>query len=129
MKPIILLHCVLIIIATTLFVSLAVIDKHLLEKASLSHHPDLMFSHQKSIFEDGGSISWESLMYSAYENREMKMDGSDDFRGTRWTWKLHNLLWIWLVLGGSFIGSMITYLKAVNRTMRPTELRVHGPVA
>ena len=94
------------------------IDKNRFDKASLSHHPELLFNHARNIVRDGGSIVWESLMYSAHEGRAMQVsseDGEvkieDGFQGTRWTWKYYNLGWVWLVIGGSIVGSITSHLR------------------
>ncbi len=105
-------------IAGVMFFALGSIDKNRLEKGTISHKPELFFSHDKALVSDGGSIYWESLIYSADENRRMRVweEGedtkiADGFQGTSWTWKYHNLVWIYLIIGGSFLGSLITWSR------------------
>ena len=104
-----------------LFFSLGTIDKSRVSKASLSFQPNLLFAHDKLLLSDGGSIYWESLIYSAHESRAMRVweeNGetkvADGFQGSQWTWKYHNLIWIWLIIGGSAIGSIITFQRTRN---------------
>ncbi len=115
MKKILQIHVSLWVIIAWLFFGLGNIDKKRFEAASLSHKPSLLFSHDKLLVKDGGSIYWESLIYSAHEGRGMRAweeDGetkiADGFQGIWWTWKYHNLVWLYLIIGGSFVGSSIS---------------------
>ena len=118
MKKIILIHACMLATSIFLFFTCGVIDKGRLEKASLSHHPNLLFSHEKCVVRDGGSIYWRSLIYNGYEKRSMKLWEEDeellgerDFQGIDWTWKYHNLVWLALMVGSSFVGSVVTCLR------------------
>jgi hypothetical protein len=103
MKRILIVHLILGIVTGVIFTSLGKIDKGHLDKASLSHKPELLFAHDKLLVRDGGSIYWDSLIYWAQENRV-----GAGFQGVTWTWKFHNLIWIWLIIGGSTLGSLFT---------------------
>ncbi len=118
MKKILLIHLMLCIATGVIFISLGKIDKGRLDKASLSHKPELLFSHDKMLVKDGGSIYWDSLIYRAEERRatrswleDRENEISKGFQGVTWTWKFHNLIWIFLVIGGSTLGSMVTRHK------------------
>ncbi len=117
MGRIIFIHAGLLIAALTVFFTLGAIDKARLEKASASHNPELLFNHARHLIEDGGSIYWESLIYSAEERRaalvyeEKGIAKVSSFQGVWWEWKYHNAIWICLIVGGSFMGSLITSLK------------------
>jgi hypothetical protein len=127
MIRIFIIHSVLAIILTVAFFSLGFYDKSNLEKASLTHKPQLLFNHSKDIAKDGGSIYWDSRIYSASEQREMRVwevDGETQvaagFQGVLWTWKYHNLVWLLMILAGSLIGSFISYRKFLSRKSDPS---------
>ncbi len=128
MKLTILTHIILGAIVTGLFFGLGFIDMNRLGEATLKHKPSLLFAHSKAIAHDGGSIHWDSLIYSGHEGRRMRIweeDGktvvADGFQGQNWTWKYHNLIWIYLVIAGSLMGSLLT-----NRFKR-TEESINNP--
>ena len=121
MKKSLLIHITLAVIAGTLFFGLGTIDKNRYNKASISHKPVLLFSHEKAIAHDGGSIHWDSIIYSAHEARRMRVweeDGkqviADGFQGKWWMWKYHNLVWISLILLASLLCSIITLKVSKN---------------
>ena len=129
MKMILLIHVILCIATGAIFTSLGMIDKGRLNKASLSHKPELLFAFDKGLVRDGGSIYWDSLIYSAQEyraTRAWKEDGetkiADGFQGVSWTWKYHNLVWIWLIIGGSALGSIVTFHRTRNAEVMDANL-------
>ena len=78
MKKILLIHIALWIITGALFYSLGSIDKKRLDRATITHKPSLLFAYDKLLVQDGGSIYWRSLMYSANEHRRMRVWEKDD---------------------------------------------------
>ena len=118
MRRILTIHIILLLTAIGAFFTLGWIDKTRFDKASLSYEPELLFSYSKCLIRDGGSIYWDSLIYNAHESRRMRVwqEGgetqvADGFQGTSWTWKYHNVVWISLIIGSSFIGSFVTFRK------------------
>lgn len=95
------------------FFTLGWIDKVRLEKASVSHKPELIYSHEKIIVKDGGSVIWESFIYEASESRRMeviKINSEhiiEGFQGVNWKWKFHNLLLILLIVTASLVYKLI----------------------
>jgi len=102
----------------SVFFMLGWIDKARLDQASLTNKPKLVFAHEKIIVKDGGSVIWESFIYSAGESRHMEviqlndMHIIDGFQGVNWKWEFHNLLWILLTVGVSFTYQFITERKS-----------------
>lgn len=118
MKRIGIIHFFVLIITTSIFWGLGLIDKTRFDKASLTHKPELLFCYDKAVAKDGGSVYWDSLFYRAWEGRQMlvleengETNITNDFQGTTWTWKYHNFLWISCIVGASLIGSLTTFTK------------------
>ena len=114
MKKAIIIHFTLSIAIGVLFFGLGSIDKNRLEQASIDYKPNLLFAHDKAIAHDGGSVHWESLMYSAHEGRRLKVweengktEVTDGFQGSSWTWKYHNFVWLLLMLLASLTSCLI----------------------
>lgn len=115
MKLIFALHAVMLVVGAGVFFAAGWFDKKRLQKASVTHKPNLLFSHEKLVFEDGGTVWWESIVYQAKEKRRAivyEKDGertTNNFQGVAWEWKYHNLGWICAIVGGSFVGSLVGF--------------------
>ena len=112
MKKNISIHLALFALLIAAFYAAGLVDKARLDASNADTRKVPLFSHTECYFLDGGSIGYDSFVYSAFESRRLEdvkdedgrvLGGWSGYQGYTWRWHHLNTLWIAALLALSFM--------------------------
>lgn len=112
------------------FYSVGLIDRARLGASGVEIRKAPLFIHTADYFYDGGSIRYDSFVYSAFESRRREVFKDEEgrersrpgYQGYYWRWKHLNSLWILALIGTSFL----IVARRLNTLKEPTEQSTDG---
>jgi len=112
LKKILFIHLTLFISLASAFYATGLIDKARLDTSDINTRNVPIFSYRERHVTDGGSIFYESFIYSAFESRRLEvikdkngisLTVQSGYQGYTWKWHHHRMLLIASILAVSFL--------------------------